>query len=363
MAESKFEVADRPRVGRGKIRAAMNQFIHLMVDGLTLPATDGGRLYDLIVVGGGSAGLAAAMEAARAGVDTLFIERLDVDETGGVVQCVRCCPDIPGWLGGRRPGDPAVTKSKCFNLEILTGREVTSVRTEEHWKVIGTDGGKEYRAKAILLSPGARYRGLKVPGEEHFIGAGIHHCAGCEGPAYAGQEIVVVGSGDLGGIEEALSLGDYASKVTVLEPSDRLMCGEELAEMANKHIKVEVKLNSEVLEFKGDDQLRDNRLSSVIVKDLHSGKIEVLLAAAVFVFMGADPNTEFVRGVVELDPWGFIKTGGKTDRDFQTGLEGVYVVGDARSTSATGDREAVEEGVAVVSAIRQFLERTKVRHG
>ena len=136
----------------------------------------------------------------------------------------------------------------------------------------------------------------------------------------------------------------------------------ELAGMANRHVKLEVKLNSRVLEFKGDDRLRDNRLRSVIVEDFQSGNIEVLPIAAVFVFMGADPNTDFLWGVVELDPWGFIKTGRETDRTFQTSLEGIYVAGDARSTNTMGAWEPAEEGVAAVSEIRQFLEKTKDRH-
>jgi len=336
----------------------MKQLMDLMVDGLSVPVTNRGRLYDLVVVGGGIVGLAAAMEAARAGMSTLVIERADFDDTGGAVQCVRCCPDTLGMLPVRKPKDLATTETECFDIEILLGKEVTSINDDEHSKVIGTDGGREYRARAILLSPGASYRRLGVPGEEDFIGANIHHCAGCEGPAYTGQEIVAIGSSDFG-IEEALALADYASKVTVVEAGDHLMCNGELAEIANNHASLDVRLNSKVLEFKGDAALTDNRLRSLLIEDFHSGDIEALPAAAVFVFTGADPKTDFLWGVVELDPWGFVKT----DRDFQTSMEGVYVAGDARSTGAMGAREPLEEGVAAVSAIRRFLAKTEVRNG
>ena len=187
-----------------------------MVDGLTLPPADRDKLYDLIVVGGGSAGFAAAMETARAGVDTLVIEREDIDETDGAVKCIRCCPEVQDWPEGGKPVDPRVTKGKCFNLDVLPETEVTSIKTVGHLRVVGTKGENEYRAKAILLSPGSRHRRLNVPGEEDLIGVDIHHCAACEGPAYAGQEIVVVGSGDFG-IEQTLALATYASRVTVLE--------------------------------------------------------------------------------------------------------------------------------------------------
>ena len=355
MSESNIEVADRPHPGQGKLRGAMKQFMDLMVDGLSLPIKDGRRLYDLIVVGGGSAGLAAAMDSARSGLNTLVIERADVDQTGGSVECVRCCPDITGWPPGLKPGDSSANTTECFNLEMLLGMEVRNIRDEGLWKVIVTNGGKEYWGKAILLSPGTRYRRLGVPGEVEFIGSGIHHCAGCEGPAYAGKEVLVVGSSDYG-IEEALALADYASKVTVVEPGDRLMCNQGLADLAKHHIKLEIRLNSRVLEFKSQDVLRDfgrrgERLGSVLVEDFRNGKVDDIPAAAVFVFTGADPNTDFLWGAVELDPWGFIKVG----RDSQTSMEGVYVAGDARSARIIGAMEPEEDGVAAVSAIRQFL--------
>ena len=245
---------------------------------------------------------------------------------------------------------------------------MTSIKHEGHCKVVATEGGKEYRAKAILLTPGARHRRLGVPGEEEFMGAGIHHCSSCEGPAYAGKEIVVVGSGDFG-IEKAMALAEYASHVTVLEPSDRLMCSGQLAEVANRLSNLEVRLNSRVLEFygegesNGDGNQGNRRLTSVKVEEIHSGDIEILPVAAVFIFMVTDPNTDFLWGAVELDPWGFIKTVPNADLTFQTSHDGIFVAGDARSTSSWGAPEtqpAQEEGVAAASEIRRFLENTKI---
>ena len=320
-----------------------------MVDGLTLPPTDRDKLYDLIVVGGGSAGFAAAMETARAGVDTLVIEREDIDETDGAVKCIRCCPEVQDWPEGENPVGPRVTKGKCFNLDVLPETEVTSIKTVGHLRVVGTKGENEYRAKAILLSPGSRHRRLNVPGEEDLIGVDIHHCAACEGPAYAGQEIVVVGSGDFG-IEQTLALATYASRVTVLEIRDRLTWSNELKEREGKHTNLEVRLNTKVLEFKGN-----GRLASVVVRDLRTGKTEDLSAVAAFVFMGSDPNTDFLRGVVELDPWGFIMT----DERLKTSFDGVYAAGDARSSLDIDTRGSAEEGVAAASEIRRFLGHPK----
>lgn len=362
MSESVVNGTDRPQVGRGKIRGAVKQLMDLMADGLSVPASDRDKPHDLIVVGGGSAGLAAAMEAALTGVNTLVIDRADYEEARGAVDFVRCCPELEGWLASRKPGKPAAPLSECYNLDMLLGKIVTSIGHEGRCKVVVTEEGKEYRAKAILLSPGARYRRLGVPGEEEFMAAGIHHCSACEGLAYAGKEIVVVGSGDFG-IKEAIALAEYASLVTVLEPSDRLMCSGPLAEAANRLSNLEVRLNSRVLEFDGDGNQGNCRLRSVKVEEYHSGDTEILPVDAVFIFMVTEPNTDFLWGAVELDPWGFIKTAPNADLTFQTSHDGIFVAGDARSNSircAPEAQPAQEEGVAAASEIRRFLENTEV---
>ena len=143
----------------------------------------------------------------------------------------------------------------------------------------------------MLLAPGTRYRRLGVPGEEDLIGAGIHFCATCDGPFYKDQEVVVVGGGN-SGVEEGLFLTKFASKVTVLEIGDRLRASQVLREKLAKHPKMNARLQTTVQEFRGD-----GHLESIVVKDLATGETEELKPGAAFIFIGLDPNTDFLSAL------------------------------------------------------------------
>ena len=163
--------------------------------------------------------------------------------------------------------------------------------------MISTESGDEYCSSSLLLATGSRYRRLNVPGEEDYIGAGVHFCATCDGPFYQGQEMVVVGGGN-SGIEEGLFLTKFASKITV-EVRDRLGASQILQEKAASHPQMEVRLGTTVEEFRGD-----SKLTTVVIKDVSTGATEDLNPAAVFIFIGLDPNVDFVRGTIDLDQWG-----------------------------------------------------------
>ena len=243
--------------------------------------------------------------------------------------------------------------TKQFGVEILSAQAVTGLMVQGDYKLIRTESGDEYCSKAILLAPGSRYRRLGVEGEEDFIGAGIHFCATCDGPFYKGQEMIVVGGGN-SGIEEGLFLTKFASKVTVLEFSDRLAASQILQESAERNEKMEIRLSTTVQEFKGN-----GHLESVVVKDLKTGEIEEMRPGAVFVFIGLDPNTQFARNDIDLDRWGFIET----SPTLETSIEGIFAAGDARAGSTKQVASAVGEGATAALMIRQFLEKTEGSRG
>jgi thioredoxin reductase (NADPH) len=220
--------------------------------------------------------------------------------------------------------------------------------------MVRTDGGDEYCSRAILLATGSRYRRLGVPGEEDFIGAGIHFCATCDGPFYKGQEMVVVVGGGNSGVEEGLFLTKFATKVTVLEVRDRLGASQILQEKAASHPQMEIRLDTTVEGFQGN-----GKLSSVLVKSGDTGEIEELTPGAVFVFIGLDPNVDFVRGAVDLDKWGFIQT----SMSLETNIEGVFAAGDVRAGSTKQVAAAVGEGATAALMIRQYLEKTEGSRG
>ena len=307
------------------------------------------EFYDLIVVGGGPAGLSAALYAAREGIETLIIERSGVGGQAGTTERIENYPGFAQGVGGAELADAMRAHAERFEVEILPAQAVNSISVQGEYKMVVTESGDEYCAQAVLLTPGATYRRLNVPGEEDLIGAGIHFCATCDGPFYKGQDLVVVGGGN-SGIEEGLFLTKFANKVTVLEVRDRLGASQILQEKAASHPRIEIRLSTTVEEFKGN-----GKLSSVVVKDVNTGEIEELRPGAVFIFIGLLPNTDFLRGTVDLDQWRSITTG----PTLETSLGGVYAAGDARSGSTKQVASAVGEGATAALMIRQYLEKTQ----
>ena len=309
--------------------------------------------YDLIVVGSGPAGLTTSLYAAREGIDTLVIERSGVGGQAGVTERIDNYPGFAQGIEGAELADQMRLHAERFGVEILPAQGVTSIQIEGDYKMVTTDSGDEYCAKALLIATGSKYRRLNVPGEEDFIGAGIHFCATCDGPFYKGEDMIVVGGGN-SGVEEGLFLTKFANSVTVLEVRERLGASQILREKAESHPKMNVRLGTTVEEFKGN-----GKLSSVVVKDLATGDTEELHPGAVFIFIGLDPNTGFVRDLVDLDQWGFIQT----DPTLQTSIEGVFAAGDVRKGSTKQVASAVGEGATAALMIRQYLEKTEGSRG
>jgi len=307
------------------------------------------EFYDLIVIGGGPAGLSAALYAAREGIETLIIERSGVGGQAGTTERIDNYPGFAQGIGGAELADAMREHAERFDVEILQAQTVTSIEAQGDYKMISTESGDSYCSRSLLLTPGATYRRLNVPGEEDLIGAGIHFCATCDGPFYKGQELLVVGGGN-SGVEEGLFLTKFATKVTILEVGERLRASQILQEKAASHPQIEVRLNTTVVEFKGD-----GKLSSVVIKNTASGETEEITQGAVFVFIGLLPNTAFVKGSVDLDQWGSIST----NPTMETSLEGVFAAGDARSGSTKQVASAVGEGATAALMIRQYLERTQ----
>ena len=307
------------------------------------------EFYDLILIGGGPAGLSAALYAARGGIETLIIERSGVGGQAGTTERIDNYPGFAQGIGGAELADAMREHAERFDVEILQAQTVTSIEAQGDYKMISTESGDSYCSRSLLLTPGATYRRLNVPGEEDLIGAGIHFCATCDGPFYKGQELLVVGGGN-SGVEEGLFLTKFATKVTILEVGERLRASQILQEKAASHPQIEVRLNTTVVEFKGD-----GKLSSVVIKNTASGETEEITPGAVFVFIGLLPNTAFVKGSVDLDQWGSIST----SPTMETSLEGVFAAGDARSGSTKQVSSAGGEGATAALMIRQYLERTQ----
>jgi thioredoxin reductase (NADPH) len=310
--------------------------------------------YDLIVVGGGPAGLTAAIYAAREGLDTLVIERSGLGGQAGITERLDNYPGFPEGVTGAEFAERLVAQAQRFGVELLGAQTVTGLGVDEmrQYRYVQTADGRRYECSAILLAPGSRYRRLGVPGEEDFIGAGVHFCATCDGPFYRGKELVVIGGGN-SAAEEGFFLTTFAPKVTVLVRGPALSATKVVADKVTDSPRMEVRLNTVVDEFRGEG----SHLSGVVVRDTTTGTREELHPAGVFVFVGLEPNTEFLRGVVDLDERGFILT----DATLRTSTPGIFAAGDARHGSTKQLVSAAGEGATAILMIREHLNVTRSR--
>jgi thioredoxin reductase (NADPH) len=302
--------------------------------------------YDLIVIGSGPAGLTAALYAAREGIDTLVIERGGVGGQAGITERLDNFPGFPEGISGSEFADRLRQQAERFGVEILQAQEVIEVTLDEEYRRVKTSDGKEYGCWAVLLALGSTYRRLEIPGEDDFIGAGVHFCATCDGPFYRGKDVLVVGGGNSAG-EESIFLTKFASKVTIVTRDADLTASQIVAEKVRENPQIEVITNTLPAEFKGK-----NRLETVVLKNAQTGELSEMPVAGVFVFIGLTPNTGLVKGLVEMDQWGFLLTGAA----LQTSVPGLFAAGDCRGGSTKQAASAAGEGAAAALGIRRFLQ-------
>lgn len=302
--------------------------------------------YDLIVVGSGPAGLTAALYAAREGIDTLVIERGGVGGQAGITERLDNFPGFPEGVTGAEFADRLRAQAERFGVEILPAQEVSGIEIDGDRRVVRTADGRSYGAWAVLLALGSTYRRLGIPGEDEFIGAGVHFCATCDGAFYRGRDVVVVGGGNSAG-EESIFLTKFVRKVTIVTRDSQLSASKVVVEKVLGHPAIEVVSNATPHEFEGH-----TKLEALTVKDTGTGELRRIETPAVFVFIGLSPNSAVVRDLVATDGQGFIVA----DAGMQTSVPGLFVAGDVRAGSTKQAASAAGEGAAAALAIRRYLE-------
>ena len=304
-------------------------------------------VYDLIIIGGGPAGLSAGIYGARARMKTAIIEKGAV---GGQAFTTREIVNFPGFKSTSGPElmRTIAGHAKEFGTEIIKG-DVTEVDLSGDIKLINTKKGQQYQAKAVILALGSQPRLLNIPGEKSLRGAGVSYCATCDAEFYTDLDVVVVGNGDAA-IEEAMYITKYARKVTVIVLHDVgiVDCNRASAEKAFNNPKIEFVWNSVMAEIKGKGEVE-----SVVIKNLKTGELTELPAHGVFIYVGMIPGTDFLKGKIELDQRGYIIA----NEQMETSVDGVFAAGDARVKYLRQVVTAANDGaIAAVSAERYLDE-------
>jgi thioredoxin reductase (NADPH) len=304
--------------------------------------------YDLVVVGSGPSGLTAALYAAREGISTLVVERAGVGGQAGVTERLDNFPGFPEGVTGAEFADRLRQQAERFGVEILSAQDVTEIVVDGDYRGVRTASGQEIRSSVVLLALGSTYRRLGVPGEDDFIGAGVHFCATCDGAFYKGKKLLVVGGGNSAG-EESVFLTRFSPDITIATNGPELTASKVVIQKVEESEALTVRPSTTVAEFKGD-----TTLSSIVLRDVATGELTEEPFDGAFVFIGLSPNTDVVKDLIDLDEQGFVVT----DAALQTSVPGVFAAGDVRAGSTKQAASAAGEGAAVALGIRRYLEHT-----
>jgi thioredoxin reductase (NADPH) len=313
--------------------------------GLTLAADR--SAYDLVIVGGGPAGLAAAIYAAREGIDAIVVDASALGGQAGISDRIDNYPGFPDGIPGAELADRFVAQARRLGVELVSAVSVAAVEHDGDDLVSSLSSGQQLTSHAVIVATGSTYRRLDVPGEEDLIGGGVHFCATCDGPFYRGAEEVVVIGGGNSALEEGLHLSEFARRVRVLARFG-LSAAPILQERVRSDPQFVIHTGMDILELEGGR----GRFTAVVARDRDSGEIIRFPAAAAFVFVGLRPNNAFLGDAVERDAGGFLVTG----HTMQTSMAGLFAAGDVRSGSTKQLGSAVGDGIAALLMTRRYLE-------
>ncbi|MGH7539478.1 MAG: thioredoxin-disulfide reductase [Gemmatimonadota bacterium] len=303
--------------------------------------------HELIIVGAGPAGLAAALYAGRSEIDAVLLES---GVPGGQLLLTERVDDYPGVedVGGAELAEMMAKHAAKFGVEASRGHVTRVSRDDEGRFLVDVEGGRRYRAPAVVFTAGGTPKRLGVPGEAEFLGHGVSYCAICDGAFFKDEPIAVIGGGD-SAVEEGEFLTRYGSKVTVIHRRDELRAQAVLQERLFQNPKAEVIWNAVVEEIVGGP----TGVTGVHLKDVESGERSELSVTGVFIFIGFTPNVAVLDEHVEHDPSGYLIS----DRDMRTSIPGLFVAGDVRSQLVRQITTAVGDATTAVFAADRYLKQ------
>lgn len=301
------------------------------------------KVYDMIVVGGGPGGYSAALYAARAGLETVVIEKLCAGGQMALTQQIDNYPGFPQGVDGFQLGENMRQGALRFGAETVYA-EVTQLQLRDKIKQVHTDSGV-FRGKTVVLAMGADHRSLGLAGEAELVGRGVNYCAACDGMFYRGKTVAVVGGGNTA-VQDALLLSRVAEKVILIHRRDTLRASRVLHDALQAAKNVEILWNTKVVEFVHDDLLTGLQLENV-----NTHRMQTVSADGVFISVGRNPNTQLVSGTLNLDASGYILA----DETTCTNIPGVFAVGDIRSKAVRQIVTAVSDGAVACHFAETYL--------
>ncbi len=312
--------------------------------------------YDIVIIGGGPAGLTAGLYTARSRMRTLLLERVAPGGQAALAWTIENYPGFPEGVDGPELMERIRRQAEKYGLEVRSGEVVkVSVSSEDERskgmleKVIKTEEGEEYKTVALIVATGTRPKKLGISGEERLIGRGVSYCATCDGPLFKNRKVIVVGSGDAA-VEEALFLSRFAEKIILIHRREELRATKIMRERVTFNPKLEFMSKSVVSEILGETEVE-----GVKVTNIETGKDLTLEAKGIFVHIGNIPNTAFLKGIVEMDQEGFIVT----NENMETSVSGIYACGDVRKKLLRQVVTACGEGATAAVAAGQYVRKWK----
>jgi len=300
-------------------------------------------IYDVIIIGGGPAGLTAGLYASRAGLKTLLIESYTLPSQAVVTASIENYPGFPEGIDGFTLIDKFKKQAEKFGLESSLGTVKSIQKDIQTWQIEVEDN--RYNCLSLIIATGARSKELGIPGENKFRGRGVSYCATCDGALFKDKDIIVVGGGD-SAVEEALFLTNFARKVTLIHRRDKLRATKILQERVFSHKKIDFVWSTQVIEILGKENVE-----AVKVKNLITQQESKIPCQGIFIFVGLIPNTDFLKGIIELDEAGYIIT----DEEMKTSKEGVFAGGDCRKKRLRQIVTACGDGAMAAFSAQRYV--------
>ncbi|MCQ9208734.1 MAG: thioredoxin-disulfide reductase [Omnitrophica bacterium] len=300
--------------------------------------------YDVIIVGGGPAGLTCAIYASREKLNTLLLEKVQCGGLLASTDFIENYPGFPDGIAGMELSDKFKQQAQRFGTEIIEFNEVKELATSGKTIKVKTEKG-QYSAYALVVATGSIPKKLNVPGEEKYRGKGVSYCATCDGPLFRNKDIAVIGCGN-SGLQEGEALLKYVQSVTFVEFLPQMSASKILQERLKKQKKATFFLNHALSAINGT-----GLLDSITLKDRKDGQEKQIKVSGVFIYAGLLPNSKFLQNMVKLDKSGYIITNEK----METSLPGIYAIGDLRADKVRQVDVACAEGTIAAISIRDYL--------